>query len=836
MLFYTLSTILFFLLVPFSISNIFSQKACDPIFSHQRGFYNEPFELIINSALMGAAIRYTIDGTDPATSKTASTGNIPVKINIDPAIVENRNNTPGFLVRAYTFKDDFEPSDVITQTYIFPEKVKTQTYPGEDWPAPNSALIGQSIIYDVSTKITQEDVRYKDSITDALLDIPSISLVANLENFFDPAEGIYSNPHGRGKFWEQPVSVEFINMKNNRDFHINAGMRIRGGWSRRPDNPKHALRLYFRKEYGKGKLDYPLFGEEGTTSFDKIDLRTSQNYSWSGEYSDMNIMNREVLFRDLQGKTKNPYTRSRYYHLYINGMYWGIYQTEERPSGTYGESYFGGKKDDYDVVKPIGSFLDGHGGQNEITEGNWDAFNRLVESSTGFANNNELYFKVQGLNENGTINPDYEKLVDLEHLIDYNLIVFYADNWDGPGRGGNVNNYFGMYNRENPDGFKYFVHDFEHALVLNGDNWSFQNEEIKVFPEILSPYVLLNNMMQNDECKVKFYDRVYKWFYKEKVFQPDSVIKLFMDRANQIDKAIIAESARWGDVYSTNNPRNKYDDWLPFINRIKNEFLPTRTETVMSSIISTGFYPSTKAPDFISNSTTFFKSQWYINSTQNLLISKNGQTGQLAITFDGTDPRETGGQINSTALTPSSDTNISISSSLIIKSRILNDNEWSPLNEMEVYYPENFDGLKITEIHYNPLNKDTINGSDYEFIEIYNSGTSPINLTGCQFIAGIKYTFIKQALLQPGQYLVLASNLNRFKERYAFNAFDQFKGNLDNKGERIILIHPFNDTIINIEYNNKLPWPLAADGKGFSLVLKDSILNEKYNSGDSWNA
>ena len=30
-----------------------------------------------------------------------------------------------------------------------------------------------------------------------------------------------------------------------------------------------------------------------------------------------------------------PYTRSRHYHLYINGQYWGLYETEERPEASY---------------------------------------------------------------------------------------------------------------------------------------------------------------------------------------------------------------------------------------------------------------------------------------------------------------------------------------------------------------------------------------------------------------------------------------------------------------------------------------------------------------------
>jgi hypothetical protein len=65
----------------------------------------------------------------------------------------------------------------------------------------------------------------------------------------------------------------------------------------------------------------------------------------------LDTMNRDVFSRDLQRELGQPYTRSRYYHLYINGYYWGIYQSQERPEEAYAETYFGATEADYDVVK-----------------------------------------------------------------------------------------------------------------------------------------------------------------------------------------------------------------------------------------------------------------------------------------------------------------------------------------------------------------------------------------------------------------------------------------------------------------------------------------------------
>ena len=67
-------------------------------------------------------------------------------------------------------------------------------------------------------------------------------------------------------------------------------------------------------------------------------------------------MLRDLFARDCSKAMGEPYTRSRYYHLYLNGEYWGVYMTEERPSEEYGASYMGGSQEDYDHVKTAGAF------------------------------------------------------------------------------------------------------------------------------------------------------------------------------------------------------------------------------------------------------------------------------------------------------------------------------------------------------------------------------------------------------------------------------------------------------------------------------------------------
>ena len=134
-------------------------------------------------------------------------------------------------------------------------------------------------------------------------------------------------------------------------FQIDCGIRIRGGFSRSTDNPKHAFRFFFRGEYGASKLRYPLLSQTGTEAFDGLDLRTFQNYSWSFQGDSRGNFLRDQFNRDTQFDMGHDAERGDYYHLYINGQYWGLYNTCERPEASYGETYFGGRAEDYDVVK-----------------------------------------------------------------------------------------------------------------------------------------------------------------------------------------------------------------------------------------------------------------------------------------------------------------------------------------------------------------------------------------------------------------------------------------------------------------------------------------------------
>ena len=458
-------------------------------------------------------------------------------------------------------------NDVINQSPL------GQVPPGFAPPGTN----GQDLNYGIDPDII--NLYGAQAVKDSLKSLSTFSITTDNANLWNPTTGIYVNATNRGDSWERPATIELIHPDGTAGFEVNAGLRIRGGYSRNDFNPKHAFRLFFRAEYGDAKLEYPIFGDEGVDEFDVLDLRTSQNYAWSSEGSTQNTFEREVFGRDLQRELGDPYTRSRYHHLYINGVYWGLFQTQERVEEHYAESYFGGQTEDYDVV------VAGNGYTTEMSAGTdvaWrQLFNYAQQLATSPTTNADLYWTMQGLNPDGTRNPSLPVLLDVDALVNYCLIIFYTGGFDsGLSRflGDNApNNWFGVYNRVTADqGFQYFIHDNEHSMGTGGTasidrTGPFNNGNQNSYAHS-NPQYLHQDLIVHPEYRQRFIDKVQEYFFNGGVMTPAASIARLMQRASESDPAIIAEAARWGDS-KTHPPHNK-STWQTEINWLVNTYFP----------------------------------------------------------------------------------------------------------------------------------------------------------------------------------------------------------------------------------------------------------------------
>ena len=821
----------------------------DTRFSIDRGHFSEKFQLEITSTTEGALIRYTTDGSVPSLF-----GGQTYK---EPITIDRTT-----VIRAVASKQGFEPSNLDTQTYLFPNDIIDQSadrQAPEGWP--EDSVNSQQLHYGMNPAVVNRIGR--EAMKEVLINIPSFSLVTDRKNLFDTKTGIYVNPSKRGRYWERPASLELLPSSSGKGFQLNCGIRIRGGISRDSANPKHSFRVLFRSEYGSSKLDYPLFGDFGTDEFNNIDLRTSQNWTWAwfGEFppgAQQNTLIRDIASRDTQGALGQPHARSEYHHLYVNGIYWGVYMTDERTEAEFARSYFGGNKEDYDVIKidPSNSY------RNENPDGDMEAWRELWDLSRAHeaAPSDDLYFKMQGLNPDGTRNPEFSVLLDVDNLIDYLLCIYYTANNDAPvsqwiNNNDSGNNWYGIRNRMDLNqGFRFFVHDGENTFGIRGYNIGFNRvitTEDRTGPfgaarrsnfNHSNPQFLHQDLMENPEYQLRFADRAQKHLFHNGALTESAVRSRLDKRIGELESPILAHAARWG--WATAGRSYDEDDWRNELDEVF-EFVTGREAVLLDQLEEDALYR-----DWL----PILSHQGGIVSSGFTLNIESEPLQTVFYTIDGSDPRKLGGTVNETAVRAAIDETTSLTESLTLKARVqakslFNPNDtWGPLLERTYYVdaaqPET-DSLVISEIHYRPSapNADEAEAgfdsrTDFEFIEISNRSDKKLIMTNLRLVGGVMFQFPELTELAAGQRLLLVNNHTAFQLRHGDlkNVVGEFKGNLSNDGERLALLNTDGSALTEFQYNDRAPWPLSADGEGFSLTFSEASDPASQPDATQWTA
>ena len=644
-------------------------------FSRPHGFCEESFDLIISTKTSGAVLRYTTDGSVPTTASR--------KISEDGIIEINKTT----VLRVVGFKKDFKPTKVVTQTYLFPRDIVSQASDGlppvgfpYDWGF-------NYVDYGMDQRVVN-DQRYKDKIFDGLKSIPSYSLVMNLDDLFDEESGIFANAKDDGREWERECSLELISSKEETGFQENCGVRIRGGFSRMSANAKHAFRFFFRNEYGPGKLNYPVFGKDAAQEFDNIDLRTFSNYSWSLSDDPRCTFMRDQFNRDMQMSLGQSTARGNFCHLYINGQYWGLFNVCERPEASFGASYFKGKQEDFDVIK-IGRGKGKGEGNTQYglfaTDGSLDAWERFWTICKAGLESDEAYQRLLGNNPDGTRNNEYEVFLDVDNLIDYMLVIFYGGNLDAPitsfGSNRSANNWYGIRNRNGDEGFRYYVWDAEHTFLKLDENRTGPYPAGDEYARS-NPQWIWQQCLHNAEFRQAVADRLHRHFYNLGALTPESITKLLNKRVNEIQLAVICESARWGkrSPYSwappdrksgDMRPRTLDDDWLPEVDRWFNEFIPKRSSIVLDQLAEHGLVPDLE-PANLSKRGGIIKPGFE--------LEMSSMRGDIYYTLDGSDPRLVGGGVSPAAEKYTKP--ILFDKTYLLKVRVLFEDEWSAIDEV----------------------------------------------------------------------------------------------------------------------------------------------------------
>ena len=427
------------------------------IFSQGSGFYEEAFELTIESDYEN--IYYTIDGSNPATSVTAvkyeesisitdRRGEANVIAAVDPVLYAGSYNQ----VEGNGFTTCLEaPGDAAVDkcTYL---RVAAVNEEGEILEEASAAYYIGSI---------EEHIQgIRESCEAAGMPMAVINIAVEYDDLFDYQTGIYvkgkkfeiaqtiyqlkgekledgetarsldANYKQKGREWEKKVRISMMECTAEGSHEVlnqSCGIRIQGNYSR--SDVQKGFRLYAREEYGDKRFRYAVFGEDYVDdqgdvmdSYKTLVLRAGGNCAFLSKFND-------TYWQSLLGTAACDTQHSRPCVVYINGEYFGLYVLQEDYTGEYFEDVHGVNSDDVVLYKgdaeslELGYKLD----EGDLPEGETDESYYYRELLNFFDTHEDL--------KNDADYEEFAQMVDTESLMDYFAVQSWINNkWDWPGK------------------------------------------------------------------------------------------------------------------------------------------------------------------------------------------------------------------------------------------------------------------------------------------------------------------------------------------------------------------------------------------------------------------
>ena len=243
-----------------------------PVFSAEGGFYSAAFDLKLSDE-NGCTILYTLDGSDPRTSKTAKTYQSEIFIR------DNTNDTNKLAAVQEISLRGYTPPDYAVDKGMIVRAVCKDSSGAFSAVATNSYFVGKTASYYTDMKV--------------------LSISTDSENFFDKEKGIYmignqydrwkqsgsfdpnldvgscdnpTNYNSEGKEWERPCNIQVFE-DGKLKFTEDVGVRISGNWT--TAFAQKSMTFYARREYGANKMQHDFF-EGGAVDIDGAKSRNTR--------------------------------------------------------------------------------------------------------------------------------------------------------------------------------------------------------------------------------------------------------------------------------------------------------------------------------------------------------------------------------------------------------------------------------------------------------------------------------------------------------------------------------------------------------------------------------
>ena len=761
--------------------------AQEPSLSVLGGMFADSFHLELTAGSLDAEIRYTTNGSLP--SETSN-------LYIGPIVI---NGT--MQIRAITFRPDYIRSEIVSETYT---KLGADLV---DYQGSGQAFNSQVPLVVVNT--------FGRSIIDGIFTNISFAV-------FDKQNGSAS-------------------LANDVTVESRAALKIRGRGS--AGLPKSPYALELRQDH-----------DDSDRSISLLVMPAEADWVFYGPYMTDRSMNRNPLMFDLSNQVGRYASRTAYVEVFVNqtgnltfGDYVGIYVLTEKI-----------KRDPerVDVDKLSSPMVN----EPDITGGYIFKQDRLDQGEFGIAAAGTIFAYVEPKEIEILQRPEQEAYLK-NYLNDFFSAVTSSD-FTHPSTGQNYS--------ELMDIVAAVDHHLLNELALNVDAFRLsafwhkpRNGKLQAGP-IWDLDLSIESTDDRDDDPTTWYgpgNMPHFWLY---MFSDLEFRQAYVDRWTEFrrdmfsDENIVDTIDRLASELGSDNPSTGEPDSVTRNFTRWPQTRPRRSSAYNSGKLNGTFRGELEHQKvWLKERTawldslflappTFDKTGGLFKELQTLNITVPAGT-TVYYTIDGTDPRLPGGGISPSATVYNEP--ILISDTLRITARSF-DGGYNvpvstfdqPVNDAEAWSGSaatvfRVGSISVTEINYHPHEPTaeelfldpTFVDSDFEFLELQNTGQTILTLDGMQLNEGIDFDFSSSNVtsLDPGDYALVVRNMSAFVTRYGAGLREvvagQYSGSLANGGEQLTLVDELNHVLQRFDYDDQDEWSKLPDGFGGTLEIIDPL-------------
>ncbi len=682
-------------------------------------------------------------------------------------------------------------------------------------------------------------------------DLPVISLAAAGSNF-DFKNGyligmgtsvlsasgqvLQSYPYSGSNAWkdrEIEVGFEFFDTDRKSKVRQKVGMSVYGGWGSR-GYPQKSYALSARAKYGDGNLAYRFFPDRPMDEFEALVLRNSGNdnqsthqtavrspitqfgpvttygsYFVNGQFTLM----RDALLQRLLDDTGLDTQAYRPAVVYLNGDYWGLHNLREKLNEHYVIGNHSVPRGGLDLIEGYGTVIAGD--------------SQAYTAMRSFVTTKDLTIQTN-------LQTLLDRHLDLDNFLDYNASVAYFQNFDI----GNIK----CWRPRVPNGrFRWIVYDQDYGFhlwrpevyvpAMARDYASYDNMFAFLtagsgtgtgWPNEGGRTLMLRRLLTNPGVRTRFIQRCADLLNGP--FREERVESTIRSMAAVIRPEMSRHLQRWSFAELQKRGYGK-----PY----QAEYEPFTLATWEKNLDALSDFARRRPAKLRQDCLDHFGLKQGVSVLQvETLPAGAGQVRlnrsvAAAAPWIGTFFRDV--PVEATVI-PSPGFRVIGWSGW---GREVSQARWefqpppgtnTLTVRLEAYTPTPpaRPPVILSELQYHPSSS----ADSGDWFELYNPGTEPVDLTGwiLRDATDDNVAVVPGGVVAPGGYAVLCQDALRFQRAFPMGPtpLGEFGFGLGNGGDTL-RIHAADGTLmLSLTYDDAAPWPVEADGLGYTLQLKNT--------------